>query len=638
MNRGAAWRSSAAWRTYVGGAIWAGALALSGGVEPRAIDAVLAVRTDVVGVLAVLAALIAGMNFFPAAWRSVLRARLDMNVLMSIAIVAAVAIGEPVEAATLAVLFSFAELLERAAVQRGRQAISRLLELAPDEAEVVLASGATEMRPVASLGLGETVRVRPGGRIAADGSVIAGESSVNEATITGESLPVHKTVGAKVFAGTINFDGTLDVAVQAVAGQRTLDRIVSAVREAEARRAPIAQLVDRFSRVYTPIVTLLAVLVAVGPALLGVPDPHAWFLRGVTLLVIACPCALVIATPVTVVSALTSAARHGVLVKGGVHLEALAGIRTLAMDKTGTLTRGELTVRAFEVRPPTEARALLASLAALESRSEHPTAHAIVRYARAEGVEPAREVEAFEAVPGRGVQGRVAGVELVAGTERLVGDAASRGWSPTGMAGATVLVASAGGALGRLTLTDTVRSESPAVVAALHALGIRPIVMLTGDTEVAAAAVGAAAGVDEVRARLLPDDKVRAVRELAERPGGVAMLGDGVNDAPALAAATVGIAMGAAGAPATIETADVALMRDDLRALPYALGLSRRTMRMVRFNVASALIVKALLAVGTVAGVVSLSVAVLVGDVGGTVLVTLNALRLARHPGPEQPG
>lgn len=635
MTARSTWRSAAAARTFGGGLLWVAALVLAsrtvaGFGAPVVAPGGFAIRADLIGVISGLAALIAGANFFPAAWRAVARVRLDMNVLMTMAIVAAIAIGEPVEAATLAVLFSFAELLERAAVQRGRHAITKLLELAPEEAEVVHADGSTTRRAARTLDVGERIRVRPGGRIAVDGVVVAGESSVNESTITGESLPAYKGVGAAVFAGTLNFDGALDVEVRAAAGASTLDRIVAAVRAAEGRRAPVATLVDRFSRVYTPIVTLLALLVAVVPLVFGAEDPHTWFLRGVTLLVIACPCALVIATPVTVVSALTSAARRGVLIKGGMYLEALAAIRALAVDKTGTLTTGVLEVATVEVRPPARTREVLRLLAAIESRSEHPTARALVHHAGALGIASDAPVATFESSPGRGVQGAVAGTSVRIGTETFVGENATRGWTPAPADVTTVYAATSDGAHARITMRDSVRAEAASVIRELHALGVRPVVMLTGDAEPQARAVADATGVDEARARLLPEDKVLAVRALAERYHGIAMLGDGVNDAPALATATVGVVMGAAGAPATIETADVALMRDDLHGLPYAIRLSRRAMRTIRFNLVVAVLVKVLLAAGTVAGVVSLTAAVLVGDVGGTLLVTLNALRLAR--------
>jgi Cd2+/Zn2+-exporting ATPase len=370
------------------------------------------------------------------------------------------------------------------------------------------------------------------------------------------------------------------------------------------------------------------------PLALGA-DGLEWFVRGLTLLVIACPCALVIATPVTVVSALTSAARHGVLIKGGEHLEALGGVRALAVDKTGTLTTGKLRVASFAMVEGADAGALLRRIATVESRSEHPIARAIVRFAEEQGISPAGAIGEFAAVPGRGVRARLDGHEIVIGTDAFVGPGSTAYPSPPAPGATSIRARTGDGLEGVFTIRDTVRAEAQSVVARLHALGVRPVVMLTGDGLEAAETVARETGVDEVRARLLPEDKVRAVLALAVAHGSVAMLGDGVNDAPALAAASVGLAMGAAGSPATIETADVALMADDLSKLPYAVRLARRARRTIRFNIALALGLKAVLAVGAVLGLVSLAVAVLAGDMGGSLVVTANALRLARTPTEE---
>jgi Cd2+/Zn2+-exporting ATPase len=549
---------------------------------------------------------------------------------MSAAIVGAILIGEPFEAATLAFLFSLAELLERFAVDRGRQSIARLVELAPEQADRLRPDDSVETVPVAELRLGDRVRIRPGDKIPADGRVVAGSSAVNEATITGESLPRQKEIGDPVFAATLNIEGALDIEVTADAAHSTLARIIQLVREGEARRAPIERFVQRFARVYTPIVTGGAVLIMLVPPLVFGASGLEWFVRGLTLLVIACPCALVIATPVTVVSALTSAARHGVLIKGGEHLEALGGVRALAVDKTGTLTTGTLRVTGFEVTDGAAESVLLQRVATVEARSEHPIAQAIVRFAEERGIPSGAQVDAFTAVPGRGVRARLDGQEILVGTETFVGPdpaARSKGSEPGTM---LIYVRTGDGLEGVFTIQDEVRPEAQAVVARLHALAVRPVVMLTGDGAETAEMVGRRIGVDEVRARLLPEDKVNAVRALRELHGSVAMLGDGVNDAPALAEATVGLAMGAAGSPATIETADVALMADDLTKLPYAVRLARRARRTIRFNIALAIGLKLVLAVGAVLGIASLAIAVLVGDMGGSLVVTVNALRLAR--------
>jgi Cd2+/Zn2+-exporting ATPase len=589
----------------------------------------LAVRLDAAGLLYTAASIVGGTNFFGAGLRAARTLRLDMNFLMSAAIVAAILIGEPFEAASLAFLFSLAELLERYAVDRGRRSIARLLELAPERADRLLADGTIQTVPVDALRVGDRVRIRPGDKVPADGRVLTGASAINEATITGESLPREKTEGSPVFAGTLNVEGSLDVEVTADAAHSTLARIVQLVREAESRRAPVEEFVKRFARVYTPAVTIMAVLVMIGPPLIAGAPGLEWFVRGITLLVIACPCALVIATPVTVVSALTSAARNGVLIKGGQHLEALGSLRALAIDKTGTLTTGALRVADFQTNGAAPEQ-LLQRVTSLEARSEHPIAQAIVRYAEERGIQPEARVEAFTAVPGRGVRGRVRGVDLAIGTEALVHPRVVQEWGGPEPGALSIYVEAGDGAHGAFTLEDQIRGPATAVVRRLHRLGIRPIVMLTGDAAAAAQVIAAAAGVDEVRWRLLPEQKVETVRELRTRFGTIGMLGDGVNDAPALAAANVGLAMGAAGSPATIETADVALMGDDLNKLPYAVRLARQARRTIRFNIGLALGLKLVLAAGAVLGVVSLALAVLVGDMGGSLAVTGNALRLAR--------
>jgi Cd2+/Zn2+-exporting ATPase len=624
------WGTPFARRTYAAGVLWtAGVLAawLTGATDQAGW---LAFRLDLAGILYAAASVVGGWNFAGAGVRAVRTLKLDMNFLMSAAIVGAILIGEPFEAATLAFLFSLAELLERFAVDRGRRSIARLVELAPEQADRLRPDDSVETVPVAELRPGDRVRIRPGDKIPADGRVVAGSSAVNEATITGESLPRQKEIGDLVYTATLNTEGALDIEVTADAAHSTLTRIIQLVREGEARRAPIERFVQRFARVYTPIVTGGAVLIMLVPPLVFGASGIEWFVRGLTLLVIACPCALVIATPVTVVSALTSAARHGVLIKGGEHLEALGGVRALAVDKTGTLTTGILRVSGFHMTNGAAEAVLLQRVATVEARSEHPIAQAIVRFADDRGIRPGAQVDAFTAVPGSGVRARLGGLGILVGTETFVGHGPDAGWKGPEPGSMLIYVRAGDGLKGVFTIQDEVRPEAQAVVARLHALSLRPIVMLTGDGAETAEMVGRRIGVDEVRARLLPEDKVRAVRALRELHGSVAMLGDGVNDAPALAEATVGLAMGAAGSPATIETADVALMADDLTKLPYAVRLARNARRTIRFNIALALGLKLVLAVGAVFGVVSLAVAVLVGDMGGSLAVTVNALRIAR--------
>ncbi len=629
MTRPSPWRTPFAHRTYAAGVLWAAGLVAMWLTRAPDQAGWLAIRLDLAGILYTAASVVGGSNFAAAGLRAARTLKLDMNFLMSAAIIGAILIGEPFEAATLAFLFSVAELLERYAVDRGRRSIARLVELAPEQADRLTPDGSVETVPVAELRVADRVRIRPGDKVPADGRVVSGESSVNEATITGESLPRRKAAGDAVFAGTLNADGALDVEVTADAAHSTLARIVQLVREAEARRAPIERFVQRFARVYTPIVTAGAVLVMVVPPLALGAGGLDWFVRGLTLLVIACPCALVIATPVTVVSALTSAARHGVLIKGGEYLETLGAVRALAIDKTGTLTRGELVVSSFAATGAPEEE-LLGRVAAVEARSEHPIARAIVRYAKHRSVPFQREPERFVALPGKGVRAVVDGHELTIGTEELVGVELAARWGATDAGSIRLFVRGADGAEGAFTIRDEIRPGARDVVAQLRGLGVRPIVMVTGDAAATAEAVGAVTGVDEVRSRLLPEEKVAVVRGLRQRWGTVGMLGDGVNDAPALAEASVGLAMGGAGSPATIETADVALMADDLGKLPYAVSLARLARQTIRFNITLALGLKVVLAAGAVLGVVSLAVAVLVGDMGGSLAVTANAIRLAR--------
>lgn len=624
------WTTPFAWRTYAAGVAWSVGLGWSWVSGVPDATGWLVWRTDPGGLLYLAACVAGGANFAGAGLRAASRLRLDMNFLMSAALIAALLIGEPFEAATLAFLFSAAELLERYAVDRGRRAVAALVALAPERAELLDDDGRTRSVAVETLRVDDRVRVRPGDKVTADGVVMSGFSAVNEATITGESFPRSKRPGDAVFAGTLNGDGVLDVRVTADAARSTLARIVALVREAESRRAPTERFVQRFAKRYTPAVVVAALVTAVVPSLVAGTADLLWITRAITLLVIACPCALVIATPVTIVSALTSAARQGVLVKGGDHLEALGSIRALAVDKTGTLTTGELAVDEFRVSDGTDAATLLTKIASVELRSQHPVAAAIVRYAHSRSGNRQLAVDEFTAVHGRGVRALVDGIEVRVGSQEFVSPGASPDVGGPLPGTLRVYAWSAEGSAGAFTLRDTVRGDARAVVSKLHRLGVNPIVVLSGDAFSTVDEVARVVGADDVRAPLLPHEKVAAIEQLRAEFGPVAMLGDGVNDAPALAAADVGLAMGAAGSPATIETADVALMADDLTRLPYAIALARRTRRTVRFNITVALGLKLALAVGAVIGVVDLAAAVLIGDMGGSLLVTLNALRLGR--------
>lgn len=571
------------------------------------------------------AAAVGGISFLPAGIRALFRLSLDMNFLMSAAIIGAVCIGEYVEAAAIAFLFSVAELLEGYAIDRARRSIETLMSVAPDTA-TIRRDGEERVVPAEEVVTGDCVIVRPGDRLAVDGRVSQGASAIDESTITGESMPVSKAIDDDVFAGTINREGYLEVEATRPASESTLARIVTLIEEAESNRAPSERFVERFSRAYTPAVTIAAVLVTAIPTLAFGGDFDVWFLRGLTLLVIACPCALVISTPVAVVSAITSAARHGVLIKGGSYLEALGGTKVVAFDKTGTLTRGEPEVTdvvAFNGRTREDVVTLSA---ALERHSRHPVAEAIVSHA---GTQDLPVVDEFESVTGLGVQGQVGGIVYQVGRPDLFDTEIPESFEALQADSRTaVLVGSDTEVIGAIVVEDTVRSEARGAVEALRKLGIRTV-MLTGDNEATARRIAESVGVDAWHAELMPEDKVGLVQRLEEDYGQVAMIGDGVNDAPALAAATVGIAMGVRGTDTAIETADVALMGDDLSKVPYLMRLSRSSRGVIRQNVIAAIIVKVGLAIGVIPGFVSLVVAVLAGDVGTSVGVTTNAMRLA---------
>ncbi|EMA43028.1 heavy metal translocating P-type ATPase, partial [Halococcus morrhuae DSM 1307] len=591
---------------------------------------------------------------------------LDIDLLMGTAIIAATGIGYFVEAATLAVLFSIAELLEDYAMDRARNSLRELMELSPDEA-TVRRDGDEVTVPAEDVEVGETVIVRPGDKIPLDGSVVEGESAVDESPITGESVPVDKSLGEEVYAGSINEEGYLEVEVTSTAGDSTLSQIIEMVQGAQEKKTEQEQFVDRFSGYYTPAVVVLAILTAAVPPLaLGLPW-ETWFIRGLTLLVIACPCAFVISTPVSVVSGITSAAKNGVLIKGGNHLETMGEVDVVAMDKTGTLTKGELTVTDIVPLGEHSETDVLRYGAGLEQRSEHPIAEAILTRTDEATVTDLPSPSDFESLTGKGIRAEIDGETYYAGKPALfeelgfdlsqtrgvtdggtVSDGVSRNPSPeqeefTGSVftelqqdGRTVvLVGTEAELVGGIAIADEVRSTSQRAVERLHDRGVGHVVMLTGDNEGTARAIAEQVGVDEYRAELLPDEKVDAIEELQAEHGDVAMVGDGINDAPALATADIGIAMGAAGTDTALETADIALMGDDIGKLPYLYRLSHTANGVIRQNIWGSLGVKALLAVGVPLGYVSVALAVVVGDMGMSLGVTGNAMRLSRLSAPE---
>ena len=570
----------------------------------------------------------------PRAWSAVRRLRPDMNLLMSVAVLGAIAIDEWFEAGAVAFLFAVSLALEAWSIGRARRAVEALMDLAPPVAHLSGEDGQMLDVDPSSVGVGSRVFVKPGERIPLDGIVLSGESDVNQAPITGESLPVPKVNGLEVFAGTINGDGTLVVETTKDAEHTTLARIIRMVGEAHSRRAPSEQWVDRFARIYTPAVMVLALgLLALPPLVLGAPFAD-WLYRALVLLVIACPCALVISTPVSIVAALTAAARQGVLVKGGRYLEAPAHLRAIAFDKTGTLTEGRPRVVELVALDRHTEEELLARAAAMEAHSDHPLARAIVEIAGERGIR-APLADQFQILPGRGATARLEGVRYWLGSHRYLEE---RGQETPELherleemsreGRSVVIVGNERHACGLIGLADGVRTEARATLTRLRSAGIDHLVMLTGDNRATAQAIAGELGLTEVRAELLPEDKVRAVEELVSEHGAVAMVGDGVNDAPAMARASFGIAMAAAGSDAAIETADIALMSDDLSRLPWLVAHSRRTLRTIRQNIAAALLVKGIFVILTFVGTASLWSAI-AADMGASLLVIFNSLKLA---------
>ena len=578
----------------------------------------------------------------PGALASLRRLRLDMNVLMTVAVAGAWVIGEQAEGAAVVFLFALAELLESWSVSRARRAVAKLLELAPATALRLGPAGQPEEVPVGEIQVGARILIRSGARLPLDGEVVTGNSAVNQAPVTGESIPVEKGPGDAAFAGTINGEGSLTVRVTRLAGDSTLARIIRLVEAAEESQAPTQRFVDRFARIYTPAVFVLALATALfAPLALDRPWDE-WIYRALALLVIACPCALVIATPVSIVSGLTALAQRGVLVKGGEHLEALGKLRALAVDKTGTITAGQPRVREIISRSALTEDEVLLRAAAIDVHSEHPIARAIVAEARSRTL-TWPEATDYQAVTGRGAMAVFNGHLHFVGNHRYTHElglctadleAALATIERRGLSLSVVGHAPhdkcAGEVLGVLAIGDTLRPEVPAALAELRKLGVAPIVMLSGDNQRTADAIAKEAGLTEAHGDLLPEDKVVQIRRLLSAHGSVGMIGDGVNDAPALALATVGIAMGAIGSDTAIETADVALMKDDLGKLAEAIALGRRTLRIIKFNIAFAVVVKAVFLALALTGHTSLWLAIL-ADTGATLLVIANALRLLRR-------
>lgn len=584
--------------------------------------------------LAVLAVLACGLTTYKKGWIALRNGNLNINALMSIAVTGAFLLGQWPEGAVVMVLFTVAELIEAKSLDRARNAIKGLLQLAPERATVLQDDGTWSDVAAKTVLLNARVRIKPGERIALDGKIVSGRSTINQAPITGESLPVEKAGGDAVFAGTINESGSFEYVVTAAAGNSTLARIIHAVEAAQGVRAPMQRFVDQFARVYTPVVFAVALATAILPPLAFGGDWFAWIYKALVLLVIACPCALVISTPVTIVSGLAAAARHGILIKGGVYLEKGRKLVWLALDKTGTITHGKPAQTDFFLlngASDAEVRSLAASLA---SRSDHPVSRALAEAANRDGI-ALRNVESFEALPGRGTKGLIDGKLYHLGNHRLIHeqgrchDELEMRLSALEQQGKTViLLADEQGVLGLFAVADTVKDSSCQAIAELHALGIKTV-MLTGDNAHTARAIAAQVGIDEARGDLLPEDKLKVIESKLGKEGVVGMVGDGINDAPALARSDIGFAMGAAGTGTAIETADVALMDDDLHKLPRFVRMSRDTHTLLVQNIVLALGIKAVFLALTLIGIGTMWMAVF-ADVGASLLVVGNGLRLLR--------
>lgn len=588
----------------------------------------------VVAIVALVSILSGGLGTYKKGWIALKNRNLNINALMSIAVTGAILIGQWPEAAMVMFLFTVAELIEARSLDRARNAISGLMQMTPEQATVLQADGNWREQEVKSVDLGARVRVKPGERIALDGTVVSGSSTIDQAPITGESLPVEKTVGDKVFAGTINQAGSLEYTVTAAANNSTLARIIHAVEQAQGARAPTQRFVDQFSKIYTPAVFVFALAVAIIPPLFMGAAWFDWIYRALVLLVVACPCALVISTPVTIVSGLAAAARKGILVKGGVYLEGGFKLDYLALDKTGTITHGKPVQTDYLSLDPTADASAPAIAAALAGRSDHPVSLAIASAAVDKNLS-ALPVDNFEALGGRGVKGDINGQTYHLGNHRLVEELGlcspqleEKLFALEKQGKSVVLLLDSAGPLALFAVADTVKETSREAIRQLHELGVKTL-MLTGDNVHTAQAIAAQVGIDEARGDLLPTDKLQAIEDLYKQGHRVGMVGDGINDAPALARAEIGFAMAAAGTDTAIETADVALMDDDLRKIPAFISLSRNTASILKQNIALALVIKAIFLAVTFAGLATMWMAVF-ADMGVSLLVVFNGLRLLR--------
>ena len=554
---------------------------------------------------------------------------------MSIAVTGAVLIGQWPEAAMVMVLFTLAEMIEALSLDRARNAIRGLMEMTPDKANILQADGTWQEMDAATISIGMIARVAPGERIPLDGELTKGQSAVNQAPITGESIPVAKTIGDKVFAGTINETGSFEYSITAVQTDSTLSRIIRAVEDAQGSRAPTQRFVDSFAKIYTPIVFIVALGIAVFPPLLFGLAWMPWIYKALVLLVIACPCALVVSTPVTVVSGLAAAAKAGILIKGGVYLEEGRKLKSLALDKTGTITQGKPIVTDIVSLSGEESQAMRLA-ATLAGRSDHPVSAALSNHFKLQSKLILEDVTDFEAITGRGVKGLIGNKWYFLGNHRLVeelgicNEATEAALHKLETEGKTaVIISNETTPLAVIAVADTVRESSRQAIVELHALGIRTL-MLTGDNDLTAKAIAKSVGIDDARGNLLPEDKLSVINEELSKYGTVGMVGDGINDAPALAKSSIGFAMGAAGTDTALETADVALMDDDLRKIPHFIRLSIKAAGILKQNIIIALSIKAVFLVLAFMGVATLWMAVF-ADMGASLIVVFNGLRLLKR-------
>ena len=586
--------------------------------------------------LFILAIIIGGFSLFKEGFSDLLKLNFSMESLMTIAIIGAAIIGEWTEGSIVVILFAISEALERFSMDKARQSIRSLMDIAPKEA-LIRRNNVEQMINVSKIEVGDIMIIKPGQKIAMDGQVIKGHSSVNQAAITGESVPIEKNINDDIFAGTINEEGALEVKVTKHVNDTTIAKIIHLVEEAQGERAPAQAFVDKFAKYYTPTIMVIAALIVIVPPLFFNGDWNTWLYQGLSLLVVGCPCSLVISTPVSIVSAIGNSAKNGVLVKGGIYLEEIGGLKAIAFDKTGTLTKGTPTVTDFTTVDSKDEEKYFSIITALESYSQHPLASAILKEADNRAISyKSVVVDEFTSITGKGIQGNIEGITYLVGSPKLFESILTdnskiiENYQRLQQQGKTaMLLGTDKQILAVIAVADELRESSKAVIEKLHDLGIEHTIMLTGDNATTTQSIGKQTGVTEIKGDLMPQDKLDYIKSLKETYGKVAMVGDGINDAPALAASTVGIAMGGAGTDTALETADVALMGDDLQKLPFIVKLSRQTLRIIKQNITFSLGIKLLALLLVVPGWLTLWIAIL-ADMGATILVTLNGLRLMK--------